>query len=71
MTEHEQSLNRDWSDVFKNDRLNSFSQTVLQARAAMPETETSMRFCTGSSYRGGYNNLGFAGLGVYIYPHGK
>ncbi|KAJ8973502.1 hypothetical protein NQ317_019611 [Molorchus minor] len=27
-------------------------------------------FCTGSTYEGNYNALGFAGVGEYIYPHG-
>lgn len=28
------------------------------------------KFCTGSSYEGKYDALGFAGFGTYIFPHG-
>ncbi|CAG9815717.1 unnamed protein product [Phaedon cochleariae] len=35
-------------------------------RRAVPE-ET---FCTGSTYKGQVDSLGFAGVGTYVYPHG-
>ncbi|VEN60305.1 unnamed protein product, partial [Callosobruchus maculatus] len=68
---NEPSISRDWSEIFQNNKLHTLSRTILHPRYMdTSETQRSMRFCTGSSYRGGYNDFGFAGWGVYIYPHG-
>ncbi|KAJ8968936.1 hypothetical protein NQ314_002028 [Rhamnusium bicolor] len=34
-------------------------------------SKSVQNFCTGSTYEGNYDSLGFAGLGEFVYPHGK
>ncbi|CAH2000704.1 unnamed protein product [Acanthoscelides obtectus] len=52
--------------IFRTLAYNRFVDNYGQVEFNMGRT----RYCTGSSYEGSANALGFSGLGRYTYPHG-
>ncbi|KAJ8942960.1 hypothetical protein NQ318_016735, partial [Aromia moschata] len=72
----ERKLTSDWHREIKLDYVLAplyryKGDSVTKRHPGYIEICQSLReFCTGSSYEGNYNSLGFAGLGEYVYPHG-
>nr|CAH7731053.1 unnamed protein product [Callosobruchus chinensis] len=72
-------LTVDWENVVRDQvaasrRVSTIQQLTydsLVGHYGQVEFDTELaRFCTGSSYEGSANKLGFSGFGQYTYPHG-
>lgn len=73
----QRKLTQDWTKEIK---LKEYLKTVSRSkRDCSEEIHTGYiqlekpltKFPTGSTYEGKYNSVGFAGIGVYVFPHGN
>nr|CAI5868934.1 unnamed protein product [Callosobruchus analis] len=66
-------LTVDWENVVRDQVTSSRRKSIIHQLKHHGDVEFDTeltRFCTGSSYEGSANNLGFSGVGQYTYPHG-